>query len=254
MKRLGWIGFGLVACQGAGPVGPLDATPTTSVEIAAPLAPSPSAASPVGSSSSAARLPALRYLALGDSFTIGTGSAESDAFPAVFARTSGCEVTLLNVAKNGYTTDDVLRRELPALAEFRPDFVTLGIGANDRVRGAPLAAYERNVERILDAVLAAGVAPERVFLVPQPDWSRSPAARDFGEPAELSRSITDMNAALRRAGAKRGLRWLEIDGLLADQARRGMLAPDRLHPSREAHAAWAAALVRAACPADTATR
>jgi lysophospholipase L1-like esterase len=249
VRVFAWIGLGLVACQGAEPAVPAD-VPTSSPTVA--IAPEATvlatATAAPGSSEAPPPRRAIRYLALGDSFTIGTGSTEADAFPAVFARSSACDVTLLNVARNGYTTDDVLARELPSLADFRPDLVTLGIGANDRVRGKPLASYRQSVSRILDAVLAAGVLPERFFLLPQPDWSRSPAARDFGDPAELAKSIVEMNAILKEEGARRRIRWLELDELMAQQAARGDLAPDHLHPSKGAHATWAAELVAAVCP------
>src|SRR5258708_17825653 len=81
----------------------------------------------------------IRYLALGDSFTIGTGTTPEKAFPAVLAarwRTAGQNVELLNPAVNGYTTDDLIARELPHVPVFKPTFVTLLIGANDIVRSS----------------------------------------------------------------------------------------------------------------------
>jgi len=221
-------------------------TSTTAAPLASPTA---VVASSSSSSSAATVRPTLRYLALGDSFTIGTGSSEEQAFPAVFARTSGCDVTLKNVARNGFTTDDVLSKELPALASFGPDFVTLGIGANDFVQHHAEAAYVANVRRILDAILAAGVQPDRVVLVPQPDWSRSPAAKSFGTESEIRAHIEKMNGVLHEEGSKRGMRWLAIDPMLKEQADRRELAPDGLHPAASAHAAWAKALAREVCPA-----
>ncbi len=86
----------------------------------------------------------VRYLALGDSFTIGTGSPPARAFPTRLAdrwRAQGCALEVQNVAVNGYTTDDVIAEELPAFAVFRPTLVTVAIGANDIVRGRTIEAY-----------------------------------------------------------------------------------------------------------------
>ncbi len=80
----------------------------------------------------------IRYLALGDSFTAGTGSTPADAFPVRLAerlRARGVPVTLENLGVNGYTTDDLVARELPRLVPFAPTMVTLAIGANDLVHG-----------------------------------------------------------------------------------------------------------------------
>src|SRR5207245_1150930 len=92
-----------------------------------------------------------RFLALGDSFTIGTGTSPDRSFPAVLVGIwgeAGARVELANPAVNGYTTDDLIAEELPLVASFRPDLVTLLIGANDIVQGAPAdarAGYKTNV-------------------------------------------------------------------------------------------------------------
>src|SRR5207244_3638555 len=103
-----------------------------------------------------------RYLALGDSFTIGTGTTPDRSFPAVLVRLwreSGREVELRNPAVNGYTTDDLIREELPLITAFRPTFATVLIGANDlvaAVRGPEASRdaeqrYARQLVRIFDA-------------------------------------------------------------------------------------------------------
>src|SRR6266550_8965525 len=64
-----------------------------------------------------------RFLALGDSFTIGTGTTLDRSFPAVLARIwteRGRAVVLSNPAVNGYTTDDLIHEELPLVAAFSP--------------------------------------------------------------------------------------------------------------------------------------
>ena len=56
-----------------------------------------------------------------------------------------------NLGVNGYTSADLIRDELPALDDLRPEFVTLLIGVNDVVQGVAPATYEKNVVAILDA-------------------------------------------------------------------------------------------------------
>ncbi|HSO33390.1 MAG TPA: SGNH/GDSL hydrolase family protein [Labilithrix sp.] len=191
-----------------------------------------------------ASAPPTRYLALGDSFTIGTGSALPRAFPMRLGerwRAQGCPIELRNVAVNGYTSDDLITEELPALTAFRPALVTVAIGANDIVQGHGLDAYRLNVRRILDAALATGA---RVVVLPQPDWSRSPAAAPFGTPATLGDAITRFNAALAEETRAKGATWVDLVPLMQTQAASGQLAGDGLHPSAEAYDAWAAELAR----------
>lgn len=191
----------------------------------------------------AAGMPA-RYLALGDSFTIGTGGAPARAFPARLGdrwTAQGCAVELQNVAVNGYTTDDVIAHQLPVLGTFRPTFVTVAIGANDIVQGHGIEAYRANVRRILDAALATGA---RVVVLPQPDWSRSPMATSFGAAAALDETITRFNAALAEEARAKRAQWVDLVPLMRTQAASGMVAGDGLHPSADAYDAWAAELAR----------
>src|SRR5258708_5282782 len=94
--------------------------------------------------------PPVRYLALGDSFTIGTGIARESAFPAALARrwaARGIACDLVNPSVNGFTTDDLIREELPLLPHARPTVVTLLIGANDLVRGSSGERYRAQLRR-----------------------------------------------------------------------------------------------------------
>lgn len=207
----------------------------------------PAVAAPVAD---ATPRPVVRYLALGDSFTIGTGSPPERSFASrLAARWEGrCAVTYRNLAVNGFTTQDLLDVELPEVRPFAPTFVTLAVGANDLVRGRTVAQYRAQLGRLFDALAAAGVPAARVVTLPQPAWDRSPAAASFGDPAEVARAIASFNDALREVSAARGARYVDLSPLLREQAERGMVAPDGLHPSAEAHEAQAEALDRALPP------
>ena len=119
--------------------------------------------------------------------------------------------------------------------------MTIAIGANDIVRGRSIDAYRENVRRILDAAQGTGA---RVVVLPQPDWSRSPTAASFGTQASLAASIADFNAALAAEARAKGAEWVDLVPLMKEQAAKGQLASDGLHPSTEAYDAWAAELAR----------
>lgn len=188
--------------------------------------------------------PPLRYLALGDSFTCGTGSAPELSFPSQLKRAlgkQGVELRLENVAVNGYSTDELIDRELEALARFKPSVVTLAVGANDIVRHDDLEHYRANVKRIVKAI--ADAKPKQVFVLPQPDWSQSPVAKAFGEPDALRQRIETYNAVLSEEATRAGFVYVDLFPQFVEQAGKGMLAPDGLHPSSRAYAAWAEALL-----------
>ncbi len=202
------------------------------------------AASPPPSSGLPGAAPA-RYLALGDSFTIGTGSLPERSFPSRLTErwiAEGCALELRNVAINGYTSDDVVERELPSIAAFRPTFVTIAVGANDIVRGSPEATYRTNVQRILKAAAGSGA---RVVALPQPAWWRSKTGSSFGAPEELAKAGARFNAILEEEARNAGAAWVDLVPLMDRQASDGQLASDGLHPSADAYDAWAVAISRA---------
>jgi lysophospholipase L1-like esterase len=187
----------------------------------------------------------IRYLALGDSFTAGTGNRPVDAFPSRLAslwRAHGRRVTLKNVAVNGYTTENVQERELPEVKPFRPTLVTLAVGANDYVHGSSADAYRSHVRSLFRSIIDAGVAPGRIVALPQPDWSLSPAAASFGDLRQMGAVIVAFNTILRDEARAAGALYVDLYPLMHKQAEEKMLAGDGLHPSARAHAEWAEAL------------
>jgi lysophospholipase L1-like esterase len=186
-----------------------------------------------------------RYLALGDSFTIGTGTTPAQSFPAVLVdrwKAAGRTVGLTNPAVNGYTTNDLIARELPLAATVKPTLVTMLIGANDVVRGGAAERYRAQLQRIYAGLGAAGVPGRALVALPQPDWAGSPAAAPFGRPAELRATIEAFNQIAKEEVERAGGRYIDLFPLMRRQADAGMLAPDGLHPSAAAQAEWAAAL------------
>lgn len=79
----------------------------------------------------------MRYVALGDSYTIGTSVRPAERWPnqlvaAMYAEPRALDI-VANLGVNGYTSADLIRDELPALDDLQPEFVTVLIGVNDVV-------------------------------------------------------------------------------------------------------------------------
>ena len=92
----------------------------------------------------------MRYVALGDSYTIGTSVAANESWPSqLVARLPELEL-VANLAVNGYTSTDLITDELPQLDRLQPELVSVLIGVNDVVRGVPDHEYAGNVVVILE--------------------------------------------------------------------------------------------------------
>ena len=176
----------------------------------------------------------LRYLALGDSYTIGTGASDdAHAWPSIIASRLGAELT--NPAVNGYTTEDLIRDELPLVRTMTPDLVTILIGVNDLVQGRTPDAYRRSVQIIYDEI-----AGRRVVAVSIPTWSYVPAAADFGGADQVERLTGVFNGVALEEARARGFAWIDLGPVSASRiGSDGWIASDQLHPGDAQYAAWA---------------
>jgi acyl-CoA thioesterase-1 len=188
----------------------------------------------------------VRYLALGDSFTAGTGATPTEAFPARLVerwKQAGLEVTFENRAVNGATSQDVLMRQMDDVKTFNATFVTLLIGANDLVRGANIGTYRAQLRRILTKLQDNGVALKKICLLPQPHWTASPTGSTFGVTGE---TINAWNEVVKEVAAINGCCFIDLFPLMNKQAQssKRVWSEDGLHPNAAAYDAWAAELFK----------
>ena len=184
----------------------------------------------------------ISYLALGDSYTIGTSVAEADRWPVQLAtaleRREGINVRPLDlVARNGWRSDNLanaLDAEPPARSY---DLVSLLIGVNDQYQGFSLGGYSDRFEELLRrAIEFAGGDTSAVFVVSIPDYAYTP----FGNGSEeISRAIDAFNTAAQTVAEQYEVPFYNITLI----SRRGLAEPalvasDNLHPSGEQYRRW----------------
>jgi acyl-CoA thioesterase I len=188
----------------------------------------------------------IRFVALGDSYTIGTSVEASERWPNQLCRwlqgragAAGVELDLVaNLGVNGYTSADVIAVELPRLAGLRPGFVSLLVGVNDVIRGVGEATYRSHVGEILDAATAL-VGARRCVFVTTPDYTVTPAGADYGDPSQVAAAIRRFNQAGREAAEGRGIAVVDIHDIsLEAAADRSVVARDGLHPSGPQYSRW----------------
>jgi lysophospholipase L1-like esterase len=189
---------------------------------------------------------ALRYVALGDSYTIGTAvESPAERWPdQLVARLASSDpgaapLDLVgNLGVNGFTSRDVIEDELPQLAALTPEFASILVGVNDVVQGVPAAAYEANVVTILDALLAT-LPPERLLAVSTPDYTVTQQGAHYGDPDVQSAGIRRNNTILERLARDRGIAFVDVYDLsLRAATDRSLIAVDGLHPSGAQYRLW----------------
>lgn len=193
-------------------------------------------------------MPAIRYLALGDSYTIGESVDERDRWPnqlaslveasPEFEKSGGVEVTI--IARTGWTTDE-LWQGIQAREISPPyDLVSLLIGVNNQYRGRDLEEYREQFVFLLNkSIEYAGGEADRVIVVSIPDWGVTPFAGDR-DPKQIAREIDQFNTINREETEKAGGHYIDITPVSRQAATNpALLAGDGLHPSGEMYAEWA---------------
>jgi len=186
---------------------------------------------------------ALRYVALGDSYTIGTSVAEAERWPNQLVERID-EIELAgNPAVNGFTSADLINEQLPELDALRPELASVLIGVNDVVQGVPDSQFAGNVAIILEELLTR-LPPNRILCIATPDYTVTPSGAAFGEPAQQSDAIVRFNAILREACEHREVRFVpeifEISQAALDDP--SLVADDGLHPSGKQYSLWVDAI------------
>lgn len=190
----------------------------------------------------------MKFLALGDSYTIGEGVLPEERWPvqlAALLRARGFAVEEPDiVAKTGWTTDELVEGIIRASPSAPYDWVFLLIGVNNQYRGSPPEMYRQEfAELLLQAIDFAGGHPQRVIVLSIPDWGVTPfGAQDARgrSPAQISAEIAMFNAINREETLLMEAHYVDITPI-SQEARSdlSLLAPDQLHPSGKMYARWA---------------
>lgn len=193
-----------------------------------------------------------RFLALGDSYTIGEGVDATQRWPVQLVATLRAEgISVANpriIARTGWTTTELLAAIDATSPPVRRDFdlVTLLIGVNDQYRGLGVRSFRSGFESILGRAieLAAG-QPSRVIVAAIPDWSvTSFACQDARGKAAIAAEIEHFNAVARELAKQSSAAFVDLT-LDSRRAERdpALLAADGLHPSGAMYASWASLIL-----------
>lgn len=187
----------------------------------------------------------MRYLALGDSYTIGEGVDPEDRWPIVLAqrlRHAGHDLEPPRIiATTGWTTD-----ELAAAmdqAELKPayDLVSLLIGVNNQYRGRECELFQTELATLIQrAIGLAGSRANRVLLVSIPDWTVTPFFKTTDRELSAERDLmARYNQTCRETADAAHIHYANItddSNAMADDDR--LVTADGLHPSAALYRRW----------------
>ena len=194
-------------------------------------------------------MPGIRFLALGDSYTIGESVPEAARWPnqlaelikssPQFSETGGSiEVTM--IARTGWTTDELWEGMQDVRIDPPYDLVSLLIGVNNQYRGHDVEEYREGFIFLLNkAIEYAGGDPHRVIVLSIPDWGVTPFAGNR-DSKKIAVEINQFNAVNEEESKKAGVHYVNVTRSSREAVTDpSLIASDGLHPSGKMYSAWA---------------
>ncbi|HRI79736.1 MAG TPA: SGNH/GDSL hydrolase family protein [Cyclobacteriaceae bacterium] len=190
----------------------------------------------------------IKFLALGDSYTIGESVAEKERWPEQLAttlRARGKQIEKpLIIGVTGWRTDQLKKAIVDAHLKNEYNLVSLLIGVNNQYQGKSVESYAPEFEDLLQtAVILAGGKKENVFVISIPDYGYTP----FGKPKQqqITKEIDQFNTVNKAITLEYGIRYVEI----TDLTRKGLekpqyVAEDGLHPSGKMYSLWVDRIIK----------
>ncbi len=197
----------------------------------------------MSTSASATGQASIRYVALGDSYTIGTGAAPEKAWPSVIAKRlykKNPRFQLVgNLARAGWTSKDLIDYQLPVLETLTPDFVTVMIGTNDWVQEVDVKSFRGYIQRIFDRLLKM-LPNAAILVITNPDFSVSAEGKSYSNGRNIAQGLAEFNQIIKDEAALRSVRVVDLFPLSQTMGQDSLLfSSDGLHPSAKGYALWA---------------
>lgn len=198
-----------------------------------------------------------KYLALGDSYTIGESVLEAESFPYQLKSKLAKDSIFLDgkpriIAKTGWSCNELATAITAAnLANNSYDLVTLLVGVNDQYRNENIALYPETFRRLATTAIALADTPKRVIIISIPDYSVTPFGQ-YPDPKKTASELEAYNAINKTIAADLQIVYIDITAI-SRKAKSDLsyLAGDQLHPSGKMYGEWVEAMYAEALNAIT---
>jgi len=187
----------------------------------------------------------VRFLALGDSYTIGQGVSPIARWPVQLADSlavRGYETQVLKfIATTGWRTDNLVNAiSNQNLEDENFNLVSILIGVNNQYQNRPFSQYINEFPALVDsAIRYAGGDKDHVFIVSIPDYAFTPFGQQSSNPDEISMELDQYNAFSSHIADSMQITYFDITPISRQGlAQPSLVANDGLHPSDLQYTTW----------------
>tara|TARA_B110001452_G_scaffold118263_1_gene98113 strand:- start:33 stop:1127 length:1095 start_codon:yes stop_codon:yes gene_type:complete len=184
-----------------------------------------------------------KYLALGDSYTIGESVDVKQKWPVqLLDKLSkvNSEINELEIiAQTGWTAQQLITATAELTLEPPYGLVSLLIGVNNQFQGQLAENFRPSFIELIDrAIILSGNIKERVFVLSIPDWGATPFANSL-QRSEITKQINEFNGIIKYEAEQRNVKFYNITDISRNALNDlSLIANDNLHPSGKMYAQW----------------
>ena len=187
-------------------------------------------------------MPAFRYLALGDSYTIGESVSAEERWPNQLAKhlaASHLQLEVKIIARTGWTTAELWQGIQISDLRTPYDLVSLLIGVNNQYRGYERNEYHDQFSFLLKkSIEYAGGEANRVVVLSLPDWGMTQFTASHDR-ARIAKEIDEFNSVNRDLSGRAGVHYVDVTSTSREAIRDvALIASDGLHPSGKMYVLW----------------
>lgn len=182
----------------------------------------------------------IKYLALGDSYTICHNVSEEGKWPNQLKEKliqNNFEVEKTDIiAQTGWTTSNLITAVNNATPEDY-NLVSLLIGVNNQYQGQPFATFQTEFDQLLTTSINIAGNKEKVFVVSIPDYGVTPFGNSNSQ--TIGQEIDQYNAYMGTKCNSLNILYINITEISRTLgSSNGALTNDNLHPSASQYSEW----------------
>lgn len=183
-----------------------------------------------------------KYLALGDSYTIGESVCSTCSFPQQLksqlqSTLSNTTIDLQVIATTGWTTTNLKAAITSAAPTADYDLVTLLIGVNNQYQHKPFSVYQQEFPELVNTAIALAKGDRsNVVVVSIPDYRYTPFGNGLSNPDAVSQEIAQYNSFAANYCDANNITFVNITDITQmGHDNPALVASDGLHPSELAY-------------------